>query len=232
MDPIKAVFTFCAALFFALSPLLSDGFGTYDPELFPDPQWQAPAHVARYGLLMWGVIYVWTLLSAGFGMIKRGQDPAWDSTRLPLILCLAPGTVWASLSGTDPVMATVLIVWMLITAVWALFRSPATDRWWLQAPLALYAGWLTYSAWASVALIGAGFGIPLGNANWALVALGGALATGSMVQKRLSRAPEFGLALIWAFVAVAVAHWADQAAVMLTAAFCAVVMGAVSWRVR
>lgn len=232
IDPIKAVFTFCAALFFALSPLLTGGFGGYDPELFPNPQWNPPAQPAGYAFVIWGLIYVWILISAGYGMVKRSQDPEWEATRVPLILCLAPGTVWIGVAKTNPVMATILIFWMLGTALWALGKSPAKDRWLLQAPLAVYAGWLTAASFVSLALIGAGYGVAFGATGWALVALAGALAVGGWVQTRLNRAPEYGAAIVWALVAIVIASAGSATLVALAAAMGAIGMGALALRVR
>ena len=91
---------------------------------------------------------------------------------------------------------------MLVTALPALFRTPRRDRWWLQAPLALYAGWLTAAFSASVGLVLAGWGL-MAETPAALVALCFALVVGVTVQMRLGRAPGYGLALIWALVAIA-----------------------------
>lgn len=231
IDPIKSVFTFCATLFFVLSPVLTGGFGGYDPALFPVPQVNPPAQPAGYAFSIWGVIYIWLLASAGFGLAKRGQDEAWERTRLPLILCLGPGTVWIGVATKQPVIATVLIFWMLGTAIWALLRCPRKDRWLLQFPVALLAGWLTAAAFVSLALIGAGYGVAFGETGWALAALAGALVTGGLVQ-RLSRAPEYGAAIVWALVAIAAANISGNKLVALVALVGAVPMTVLALRNR
>lgn len=225
IDPIKTVFTLIAALFFALSPLLQGGFAGYDPAAFPVPQIDPPAQPAGYAFAIWGLIYAWLLAMGFYGMFKRGQDAGWEATRLPLILSMAPGAAWIGVAKTSPVMATVLIFWMLGTALWALGLTPRRDRWWLQAPVAVYAGWLTAASFVSLALIGAGWGVLFGATGWALVALAGALGTGLWVQERLARAPEYGAALVWALIAVAVANVPGNLVVALAALAGAAVMG-------
>ncbi|KGB80401.1 hypothetical protein JT55_19295 [Rhodovulum sp. NI22] len=229
MDPIKAVLTFCATLFFVLSPLLQGGFGGFDPAQFPVPQDGPPAQPAGYAFAIWGVIYLWLLVSAGAGLFLRAKDAAWEETRLPLILSLAPGAAWIGVARLSPVWATALIIWMLVTALVALSRTPQRDRWLLQAPVALYAGWLTAATWVSVALVGAGYGIGPGETGWAVIALLGASGTGALVR---TRAPEYGLALLWALVGVAVANAGQNTPVALLAGACALAAGALTWRRR
>jgi hypothetical protein len=121
---------------------------------------------------------------------------------------------------------------MLGTALWALFASPAKDRWLLQAPLALYAGWLTAAAWVSLALVGAGYGIGPGATGWALVALAGAFATAALVQTRLHRAPEYGAATVWALIAITVANAGSATVVAMLAAIGAIGLATLAWRAR
>ncbi|MBK1636202.1 hypothetical protein [Rhodovulum adriaticum] len=206
MDPIKAVFTFVATLFFVLSPLLSGGFGGFEPAQFPVPQDNPPVQPAGYAFAIWGLIYGWLLVSAGFGLVKRAQDTGWERTRLPLILSLAPGAAWIGVALNTALWASILLWWMLAMALWALFAAPRRDRWLAQAPIAIYAGWLTAAGWVSVGLLGAGYGIGPGETVWALIALAGALATGALVQTRLGRAPEYGATLVWALVGVLIAN--------------------------
>ncbi|MHC0053159.1 hypothetical protein [Actibacterium sp. D379-3] len=232
MDPIRAVLVFCATLFFVLSPALTGGFSGYDPALFPVPQINAPAQPAGYAFAIWGLIYVWLLISAGAGLFTRSRDTDWEPSRLPLILSLGPGTAWIGVAGFTPIWATVLIFWMLGTAIWALALTPRKDRWLLQAPVALYTGWLTGAAWVSLALIGAGWDIGPGPAGWAVIALLGALATGALVLLRLRRAPEYAAALIWALVGIVVANAGTATGLALLAALGAAAIGALALRLR
>lgn len=225
MDPIKAVLTFVATLFFVLSPLVSTGFSGFEPAQFPVPQNDPPVQPAGYAFAIWGLIYVWLLISAGFGLFARAKDRDWERTRLPLILSLAPGAAWIGVALTSPLWASVLLWWMLAMAVWALFRAPRADRWLCQTPLAIYAGWLTAAGWVSVGLLGAGYGIGPGETAWALIALTGALITGVTVQTRLGRAPEYGATLVWALIGVIVANATTTPLVALAAIVGALLIG-------
>ena len=72
--------------------------------------------------------------------------------------------------------------------------------------MAIYAGWLTAASCVSVGLLLGGYGW-LPETFAALVALGLALALSVTAQYRLHRAPEYGLTVIWALVAVIAANW-------------------------
>ena len=66
---------------------------------------------------------------------------------------------------------------MLGTALFSLFRVGDTDRWFQQAPVAIYAGWLTAASSVSIGLLLGGYGIL--SATWAAIvalSLGLALA--------------------------------------------------------
>ena len=64
-----AYLTLALSVLFALSPLLAPDFGGFDPDQFPVPQDDPPVQPAGYGFAIWGVIYVWLILSAGFGVL-------------------------------------------------------------------------------------------------------------------------------------------------------------------
>lgn len=232
MDPIKAVLTFIAALFFAMSPFLQGGFTGYDLTAFPVPLTAPPVQPAGYAFAIWGPIFLGLLVMGGFGLFVRAQDGAWEDTRMPLILSMGPGAVWIGIAKGSPLAATVLIFWMLGTALFALFRVPHRDRWLLQGPVAVYAGWLTAASWVSLALIGAGYGIGFGPVGWAIVSLIGAAGTGLAVLHRLRRAPEYGVALIWALVGIVVANAKSNLMVAGLAAVLALAMALKAWQVR
>ena len=219
---MKAILVLAAALTFVIAPSLTSGFGGFDPDLFPIRQDRPPVQPAGYAFAIWGPIYVWLLVHAGFGLLKRAEDRGWDAGRWWLIVSLAVGASWIAVANANAALATVLIWVMLIGALGALWHSPAEegrarDRWLAQAPLAVYAGWLTAASWVAVGFMLGGYGLlPEG---WAaavcLVAAGGMAAA---VQIALPRAPEYGLAVIWALVAVAVANAGPTWPVALLAA--------------
>ncbi len=228
---MKAILVAVAALAFAVSPFFVP-FDGFDPDKYPIPQDNPPVQPAGYAFSIWGLIYLWLLMHGGFGLFARDTDDAWDSTRWPLFISLSVGASWLAVAEVSPVMATILIWVMLVSALAALFRSAGPDRWLLQAPLAIYAGWLTAASFVSIGLLGAGYGFVFGQTGWAWTALLAALVFAAAIQTPLGRAPEYGLTLIWALIAVAVANWSDQIGIAVLAIAGAIGIGALAMRAR
>ena len=200
---LRAALLLLAALAFAVAPAFSD-FSGFDPGLYPVPQEDPPAQPAGWAFAIWGPIYLALALHAAFGLWRRRDWPQWDAPRAPLVVSLAVGAPWLWVAGFSPLLATAMIWVMLAGALAALSRTTsALDRWVLLPPVAVYAGWLTAASCVSVALVLAGWGI-VGEVAAAWVALALALGIGAAVQWRLARAPEYGGAVIWALVAIAV----------------------------
>ncbi len=218
---MKAILVVAATLAFVTSPLWSRGFGGFAPDVFPIPQDDPPAQPAGYAFSIWGVIYLWLVVHALTGLVRRADAADWDATRWPLIISLAVGAPWISVAQMSAVWATVLIWVMLLTALWALFSAPSRDRWLAAAPLGLYAGWLSAASFVALALTGAGFGILAGEVAWAWIVLPLALALAFWVQSRVPGIPEYGLAVGWAFVAIAVANLGSNLPVAIAAALAA-----------
>lgn len=222
---MKAVFVFAATLAFVTAPLWSKGFGGFDPNLFPIPQVDPPVQPAGYAFSIWGVIYLWLLAHAGMGLFARSDDAGWDRTRWPLLVSLVPGSVWITVAQMNAVWATVLIWVMLGGALVALLSAPAgRDRWLLAAPLGLYAGWLTAASCVSLGLLGAGYGVLAGELVWAWIGLIVALGLALGMQNLRSTPPEYGIAVAWALVGIAVANWGAYSGLSATAGAAAVVM--------
>ncbi|MFZ5964635.1 TspO/MBR family protein [Thalassococcus sp. BH17M4-6] len=205
MTRIWSILLLLAALAFAASPWLASGFNGFEADQFPVPQNDPPVQPAGYAFAIWGLIYAWLIAGAGFGAVKRGDDPDWAAMRPPLFASLALGAFWLPLAQVSPGWATLLIWVMLGTALLSLFRVGDTDRWWQQAPVAIYAGWLTAASSVSIGLMLAGYGL-LPETPAALIALSIGLAIALTVQYRLHRAPEYGITVIWALVGVIVAN--------------------------
>jgi hypothetical protein len=201
--PAAAISTFILAVLFALSPLLSPDFGGFDPDRFPIPQNNPPVQPEGYAFAIWGPIYLWLMIGLGFGIWKRGTDPAWHAMRLALIPSLAVGAVWLLVAVNSPVWASILIWVMLVFALIALFRSPREDGWFAAGPVGLYAGWLSAASCVSLGLLLAGYGY-LEGSTAALLMVFIALVLASGVQSQLRRAPTYGIAVIWALVGVVV----------------------------
>jgi hypothetical protein len=192
-----------ATLAFLLSPSLTEPFMGYAPGSFPVEQVDPPVQPAGFAFAIWGVIYIWLGVMAAFGVLRRKTDAGWQRVALPLMLSLGPGAAWLWVAGFAPITATVLIFWMLGFAIWALLRAPATDRWWLQAPVALYAGWLTAAAHVSLGVVLGGYGW-LSGTGAAVLCILIALALALWVLQRQPQAPEYGAAVGWALIGIAV----------------------------
>lgn len=196
---------FGAALLFAVMPFFSS-FSGFDPEAFPVPQYDPPAQPAGYAFSIWGPIYLVLILSTGWGAFRHPDDPDWARARPPLLISLLIGAAWLPIAVVNPLLATLLIWAMLIAGLVALARTPDTPRLAFRAPVALYCGWLAAASWVSVALTGAGYEIIFGQFTWAVIAIIAATATALAVIALVSGIPEFGAAVIWAFVAIVVAN--------------------------
>ncbi len=222
-DRVYSALTALAALAFALVPFIVP-FDGFDPNAYPIPQNSPPAQPAGYAFAIWGPIYLWLLVSTGFGFAKRAENPNWAPTRPPLLISLTIGAIWLPVAQVSPVWATILIWAMLVSALVALFRTPKSDHWLLRAPIGLYAGWLTAASAVSIALLGAGFGIILGQIGWAIVAVTLAFAiTASMIIAR--KAPgTYVFAVFWALIAVIVQNTQQAPLIAAIAAIGAAVL--------
>lgn len=198
-----AYLTFLLAVAFAASPFLVSDFSGFDPEQFPVPQDDPPVQPAGYAFSIWGVIYLWLIVGMGFGAARRVDAADWHAMRVPLCVSLALGAVWLAVAVRSPVWASVLIWAMLISALVALYRAPSRDRLWAAYPLGLYAGWLSGASCVSLGLLAAGYGW-LDATTAALLFVLVALVLASAIQTTLRRTPTYGLAAIWALVAIVV----------------------------
>lgn len=202
---IRAVFLLCIAILFALTPLMLPSFDGYDPEDFPVQILRPSVQPAGYAFSIWLVIYAGLILHAGFGLLRRDTDPEWDQPRLPLAAAMICGTFWIAFAEDLPVIATITILVMLGCALAALFAAGRQDRWLLMAPIALFAGWVTAAAGAATGVTIAGLGW-LSDTAAAVLCILAVLAGAGVVQWRLGRVPEYGLAVIWALAGIVVAN--------------------------
>lgn len=202
---MKAILVLMASISFALSPFLVADFNGFAADQFPVPQIDPPVQPAGYAFAIWSVIYLWLIVGAGYGLLKKAEEPAWDAMRWPLFASLVVGTAWLSVAQTSAVWATVMIWVMLASAVGALLRAGRRNRWLLQAPIGLYAGWLTAASCVSIGLMLAGYGV-LEETAAALVALVLALFIGATVLRLRGDAISYAGGVIWALVGVLVAN--------------------------
>lgn len=201
---LKAVLLVVATLAFVVTPLITQPFTGFDPAQLPVPVDDPPIQPEGYAFSIWGVIYLWLLGSAGYGLFKRDTAQDWDAGRWGLIVSIAIGASWIAIALRDPVIATALIWVMLIGALWALVRAPSRDRAWNALPLGLYAGWLTAASCVALGTVAMGYGLASPVAiSWAGLAL--ALAIALPLTRRL-RVPTYPIAVGWALVGVVVAN--------------------------
>ena len=199
-----AILTLAAAIAFAVSPLMTSGFKGFTPEQFPIPQDNPPVQPAGYAFALWGVIYLWLVAGAGFGLFRRAETSGWNRARPPLVISFAIGAAWIPVANTSPLAATILIWAMLITALIALFRAGPEDRWWLLAPIGLFAGWLTAASCVALGLMLAGYGFVSETTSAILMLVLGLAVAVYTIRTRPSLT--YGIGVVWALVGVAVSN--------------------------
>jgi hypothetical protein len=225
------LFLLFAALAFAASPFLNPEFGGFDPNRYPIPQVDPPVQPAGYAFAIWGPIYLWLMASAIFGLLKRAAAPDWVAHRLPLIVSLAVGAAWLPVALAAPLPATVMIWVMLVGALAAMVRAPRGDVWWAEAPIGLYAGWLTAASFVALGLVLAGWGWLSETAAAYACLLGALVVAGAVVWRR--PLPTYGAAVVWALIAVAVQNWGAVWGLVVAALLGgAVIAGLTFWRMR
>jgi len=200
-----AVLTFIAAMAFAGSPFLSNGFNGFAANQFPVPQVDPPIQPAGYAFSIWGVIYLWLIAGTGFGAVWRPRSPDWDAARLPLLISLAVGSFWIAVAQASVIWATVMIWVMLVAALAALVRAGTEDRWPQREAIGAYAGWLTAASSVSVGLMLAGYGVT-SQPVAAYIGLGLALAIAAAMQRARPDSLAYPGAVIWALIGVIVSN--------------------------
>ena len=225
-----AVVLFLATLAFAVAPFITPPFTGYQPGQFPVEIARPAIQPAGYAFAIWSVIYLWLIVHAGYGLLKRPDDPAWARVRPALTVALVLGTVWLAIAGVSPIWATAVILVMAAAAILAFLQAPTEpDRWLLSAPLAIFAGWLTAASLVSTGVLLAGYGYT-GNEEAALDMLGVVLILTPLVQSRRPRMPVYSLTVAWALAGVAVANWGAGTYVATAAlAVGVVVLAAAAW---
>ncbi|TBN42044.1 hypothetical protein EYE42_06510 [Paracoccus subflavus] len=205
MSRSLAILVFLAALGFAVSPLLSNGFGGYRPDQFPIPQVDPPIQPEGWAFSIWGLIFAWLVAGSGFGLWKRAVDPDWQPMRPSLLVSLALGAFWIETAHRTPIGATLLIGAMLAPAALAFLRAGQRDPAWQVRPVALYAGWLTAATGASLGLVLAGYGI-LPQQIAAILCLTGVTLLALMIQARRPGEWAYPAGVIWALFGILVAN--------------------------
>lgn len=222
---MRTYLTLLATAAFVLAPTVTPPFSGYDPGIFPVQIARPSIQPAGYAFGIWGVIYGWLALSALFGLWRR-DNAMWNRTRLPLLGALVLGTAWLAIANGFPITATVAIIAMAAFSLTAfLIASPTEDRWGLQAPLSMFAGWLTAASMVSLGVVLAGYGW-LSDTATALVMLTVVVLVALTVQSRRPTMPLYGAAVIWASVGVAVVNWQANPTVAYAATAGAILLAA------
>lgn len=200
-----AILVLVAAIAFAASPAIFPGFAGYEADQFPIPQQDPPVQPAGWAFSIWGLIYVWLILGAGYGLLRRAEAADWGPMRPWLLASLSIGFFWIPVANRMPGLATLMILTMLGTALMALLRTGRNDSWLQARPVGLYAGWLTAASGVSV-------GIWLGGHGWlsaqvaAIVCLLAVSAIALTVQGLRPREWGYPAAVIWALMGVIAAN--------------------------
>lgn len=228
---MRAILTVVAAVAFIALSYAAPDFQGYSTDQMPHAEPQPPVQPVGYAFSIWGVIYLWLLISAGYGLFKRAENRQWDRHRWALIGSMVLGAGWLWLAVTSPIAATISIFAMLALALLALKRTPEQDFWLLRAPVGLYAGWLTAACFVSLGVVLAGYGLIGGQvAALLMIVLAAVLAAGVML--RLRPGGSYPLAVGWGLAGIAVANTGRHADVMVLAALGAVMVAALWWYVE
>ncbi|RYH03319.1 hypothetical protein EU805_06240 [Salipiger sp. IMCC34102] len=225
MRRLIAPLTLAVTLAFAVAPLFTS-FSGFDATQLPVPQIDPPVQPAGYTFGIWGLIYLWLIVSAVYGVLRKRDDPAWNRARTPLCASLALGVPWLWIATESALLATLLIWLMLGFAILALLRASREKRLFLRAPVALYAGWLTAASFVSLATVLAGYGIGMTSYGWAFAGILGTLGMGIVVY-RILPAPLYLAALVWALVGIIAANGLETFMVTATALSGVVVLACV-----
>jgi hypothetical protein len=228
----KALILLVATLAFGVAPFVTPPFTGYDPAMFPVYIVRPSIQPAGYAFAIWSVIYLWLIAHAVFGFWKRGESAAWDRVRLPLTVAVAVGAVWLWIAGQSAIWGTVTIWIMAGAAILAFLRAdPATDRWMLSGPTAIFAGWLSAASAVSTGVLIAGYGW-LSDTGSAAAMLALVLAIAVTVQMRRAAMPVYGLTVIWALAGVIVANAGGNLTVAVMAGAGIAVMAVTLWSSR
>lgn len=194
------------SVLFALSPLASTGFNGFTPAQFPVQQDFWPVQPAGWAFSIWGLIYLWLIVAAGWGLWQRPHDPAWQAMRQPLAISLLIGVFWLAAASAAPVLATVMIVIMAAAAIVALIRAGHEDAIWQSGPVGLYAGWLTAASGVAIGVVLGGYGIMSARlAAWLMIIA--VLLVALWVVSRRPGSISYPLAVVWALSGIVAVNW-------------------------
>ncbi len=203
--PFLAIAVLIATVAFTLSPFLTREFAGYRPEQFPVVLDFWPVQPAGWAFSIWGVIYIWLIAGALWGLFNAPRDRQWQKMRVPLLVSLDLGVFWIVAANAAPILATIMIFVMAVYAIVAMLRAGDEDRVWQVRPVALYAGWLTAATGVGTGVVLSGYGV-LSAQTAALTMLAVVLLVTLAVQSRRSAEWAYPAAVIWALSGVIAAN--------------------------
>jgi hypothetical protein len=205
MHHLLAALTLLTAVAFAAVPIFTEPFTGFDPSHFPNPVDRLPVQPAGYAFALWGLIYLWLIAGAGYGLLRHANDPAWAPHRPWLIASMALGAAWIPVALAAPIPATVMIVAMWATALTALLKAPQSTPAFAKAPIGLYTGWLTAASCVAASTVAAGHDLAVENtASW--IALAIALIAAIAITRQTTTLA-YPTAVIWALTGTMIANW-------------------------
>ena len=207
--PYLAIAILLLSILFAVSPWFSSNFAGYSPDQFPAKETFWPVQPAGWAFGIWGLIYLWLIAGAAWGLLNAPQDMDWQRMRSPLAVSLFLGCFWIAAANASPVWATVMILVMAVTAITAMLRTGDRNPWWQLSPVALYAGWLTAASGVGTGVVLGGYEV-LSHQTAALVMLIVVLVASISVQSLRPGAWSYAAAIIWALAGVITANWPSQ----------------------
>lgn len=223
---ILPALTLIVGLIFAAAPGFAPEFRGYAAGQLPVAIARHAVQPAAYAFAIWGLIFLWLLTSAAYGLWRRAGHPAWGATRPALIAAMALGTAWLFLAASSPLAATAVILTMAACAIIAFLRADTgADRWLLAAPLGIFAGWVSAASLVSLGIMLGGYGI-LPHPTAALVMVAILVTAALYIQSRQPLMPSYGATVVWAIIAVAVVNRSDYPMLALTAICAALIMAA------
>ena len=81
MEKLFAFIILALSIAFAISPAFVAPFSGFTASQLPNPQIDPPIQPAGYVFSIWGVIYLWLVISALFGALKRADASDWHNAR-------------------------------------------------------------------------------------------------------------------------------------------------------
>ena len=207
---------------FAAAPLVTSPFTGFTADQLPVPQIDPPVQPAGWAFSIWGLIYLWLIVSAAYGVRKRPRAEDWRRARLPLLMALGIGTPWLAIANASAIWATITIFIMAAGAIGAFLMAPERDVWLARVPYGIFAGWLSAASFVSLGSTAAGYGLVMNQTGWAILCIILATLLALAVQSRRPRAASYGLTVAWALMAIVVANGFNVPGVVALASLAAV----------